>query len=116
MAKKVLVFAMFVATVLLMVACNKTEDKEVVIWAWNRNVDILTDAIERYQADVDSTFKAKVESFSQNDIDAKFLTARELNEATMMADVMLLDSNNVRRYNDLWPELFFRFQRVWYYK
>jgi lactose/L-arabinose transport system substrate-binding protein len=111
MAKKFIMIATVVATLLLLVACNTANREELVIWAWNRNVDILNDAVQRYQETVDPLFKARVESFSQNDIDAKFLTARELDDATLMADIVLLDSNNVRRYYDAWPSLFVDFNK-----
>lgn len=89
--------------------CNNTEDEEIVIWAWNRNVQIMEAAIEMYQDEIDETFQARVESFSQGDIDVKFKTSANLNRGEDMADIILGDAMKMRGYYDLWPDLFYVF-------
>jgi len=90
-------------------AC-KSEPTDLTIWAWNRNVDILTDAVERYKEEVDSSFNATILSFSQGDIDTKFKAALELDNPETLADVILVDSMKLRGYYDLWSELFSEFK------
>jgi len=101
---------LFLVTTTIIVSSCEQQDVEITIWAWNRNVAILEDAVERYQQDVDSSFTAVVESFSQGDIDTRFKSAKELNDGSMMAHIVLADSNRIRGYADAWPDLFVDFK------
>ena len=68
--KKLILLFVFAGIIFSLSACG-SEPVDLTIWAWNRNVDILTDAVERYKEEVDSEFNATVLSFSQGDIDTK---------------------------------------------
>lgn len=105
--KKLLYLILFSMSALMLNACKESE--ELVVWAWNRNVSIMEKAIELYQEEVDSNFTARVESFSQSDIDVKFKASNQLNASYDMADIILLDAMKLRQYYDLWPELFYDF-------
>ncbi len=103
--KKIILLFVFAGIIFSLSACG-SEPVDLTIWAWNRNVDILIDAVERYKEEVDSEFNATVLSFSQGDIDTKFMAAKELNNPETMADVILVDSMKLRGYYDMWPEIF----------
>ncbi len=107
--RSIFLIFMLVMTSLIVVSCEQ-EEVEITIWAWNRNVAIMEDAVERYQEDVDASFKAVVESFSQGDIDTRFKSAKELNDGSLMAHVVLADANRIRGYADAWPDLFVDFK------
>lgn len=94
---------------ILLVSCGKKDDEVVKIWAWNKNVDIMNDAVVRYQ-NINPDFKAEVESFSQNDIDKKFVTSSQLKDGSLIGDVILTDTMKLRGYYDAWPEIFTDFK------
>lgn len=104
---KKLVFAVTVLFAsFLIVSCSGTKDDTLVIWAWNNSVDILRDAVERYQNDVDSSFKAEVVDFSKADINTKISTSSALQDSSDMADIILGDWIYMRSNYELFPELF----------
>jgi len=88
------------------ISCNRTEEETLVIWAWNQNVDILEDAVDRYKNEVDSSFNAEVVDFSKSDINTKITTAAILKDSTDMADIFLGDWIYMRSNYELFPELF----------
>ena len=92
----------------VLISCKNDKNEVITIWAWNKNVDIMNDAINRYK-EIDPTFNAKVESLSHNDIDNKFATARELRDGKLMADIVLADSHKIRGQFDSFKELFVDF-------
>ena len=109
--KKTIALIMILVSSIFLVACkeDKHVSRELVIWAWNQNVIIMEDAIERYKEEVDPDFQARVEPFSQGDIDLKIKAAQQLNNPETLADVILGDSMRMRGYFVMWPELFYDF-------
>lgn len=105
--KKLILVILFAVLSLSLTACD-VQEEEIVIWAWNQNVLIMEDAVARYK-EINPEFMARVESFSQNDIDVKFKAAKELGIGNTIADVVLVDAMNLQVYYDLWPEIFYDF-------
>lgn len=96
------------ALTLSIIGC-KNEDGLITIWAWNKNVDILQDAVERYQ-DVNPDFNAEVVSYSSGDIDQKFKSAsQQKNGGNYIADILLGDAINMRAYIAQWEDIFVNF-------
>ncbi|TVP96672.1 MAG: extracellular solute-binding protein, partial [Acholeplasmatales bacterium] len=111
--KKLFVVGLLILSFSMFLSCGTQKREDITIWAWNRNVFIMEAAIERYRQEVDSTFTATVEPFSQNDIDVKFKAASQLGKADSLADIILGDAMRMRGYYYLWPTLFYDFsQRV----
>jgi cellobiose transport system substrate-binding protein len=103
---------LFISLVLAsLVGCGNASEINLTIWAWNRNVDILQDAVERYKNEVDSTFIAEVTSFSSNDVNTKVLAAIEQLDGSQVADILLGDSIYMRSYFSKWSELFVDFNK-----
>ncbi len=107
--KKTLILLPVLLSVLALVGCNTPTD-EITIWAWNKNVDIMNDAITRYK-EIEPSFKAKVESLSHNDIDTKYATARELNNGALMGDIVLADAHKIRGQYYGFKKLFVDFNK-----
>src|SRR5690606_41706201 len=104
--KKLYLFLLAVIFISL-TACT-TDNEELIIWSWNQNVAIMKDAVSKYK-EINPTFNAKVESFSQGDIQTKFISAKELNQPENLADIMLIDAMNLNVYYDQWPSIFYDF-------
>jgi len=103
---KKIIFALALLATLTLSACKSNEEPEVLtIWAWNRNVDIIEDAIERYQVD-HPDFQAVVVDYGKADINTKISTAAALKDSTDMADIFLGDWIYMRSNYELFPELF----------
>ena len=106
--KKGLFISLVVAS---LVSCGQSaETVDLSVWAWNRNVDILNDAIVRYQDEVDPTFSATVTSFSSNDVHTKVNNAIEQLDGSQIADIVLGDSIYMRSYFSKWADLFVNFK------
>lgn len=103
---KKIIFALALFTTLVFLsACMQTKDNTLKIWAWNKNVDILEDAVLRYQED-HPDFKADVIDFGKADINTKISTAASLKDSSDMADIFLGDWIYMRSNYELFPELF----------
>lgn len=107
--KKVSVVLTLLIGMLFLYSCQTTTE-EITIWAWNKNVDIMNDAVSRYK-EIHPDFKAKVESLSHNDIDTKYATAKELNDGALMGDIVLADSHKIRGQYDAFKKLFVDFNK-----
>ena len=102
---KKIIFALALFTVLSLGACGQKEDEVLTIWAWNKSVDVLEDAVLRYQVD-HPDFKAEVVDFGKADINTKISTAASLKDSGDMADILLGDWVYMRSNHELFPELF----------
>jgi len=102
---KKLIFALALIAVVLLGGCNQKETDVLTIWAWNLNVDILEDAVLRYQEE-NPEFEAVVVDFGKADINTKISTASSLKDSSDMADIFLGDWIYMRNNYELFPELF----------
>lgn len=111
MKKKFMMFMVLtIIPILILIGCGPKQDEVVKIWAWNKNVDILNEALERYQ-EIDNNFLATIEPFAQNDIDKKYTTSSQLKDGTLIGDIVLADAMKIRGYHDSWEELFVDFSK-----
>lgn len=103
---KKFIFALALLITLVLSACDSNEEQVVLtIWAWNQNVDIIEDAVERYQID-HPDFEANVVDYARADINTKISTASILKDSTDMADIFLGDWIYMRSNYEMFPGLF----------
>jgi multiple sugar transport system substrate-binding protein len=100
----------FLIALVTLSSCGNVEAVDLTVWAWNRNVDILTEAIERYKNEVDESFSATVTSFSSNDVNTKVNSAIEQLDGSQVSDILLGDSIYMRSYFSKWDDLFVNFE------
>ncbi len=102
---KKIIFALALLATLFLGACEQEEEKVLQIWAWNKSVDVLEDAVIRYQ-EINPDFKAEIVDFGKRDINTKISASASLNDSSDMADVILGDWIYMRSNKELFPELF----------
>lgn len=102
---KKLIFALALIATLLISGCAQKEPEVLTIWAWNLNVDILEDAVLRYQEE-NTEFEAVVVDFGKIDINTKISAASSFKDSSDMADIFLGDWIYMRKNYELFPELF----------
>lgn len=102
---KKLIFALALIAAILLSGCTRKKTEVLTIWAWNLNVDILEDAVLRYQEE-NPEFEAVVVDFGKADINTKISAASSFKDSSDMADIFLGDWIYMRNNYELFPELF----------